>query len=134
VASGAVLQLDFPVTNIVSALVLNGVSQPTGVYNSTTSATYLTGSGSLEVGVPIASNPTNILFNVSGSGANRTLSLSWPADHLGWILQAQTNTLNSGLSPLAGHWIDVPGSGSSTSAVIPIIATNPTVFYRLRHP
>ena len=50
VASGAVLQLDVAATNQVGALVLNGVSQPNGVYNSGNSGGYITGSGSLLVG------------------------------------------------------------------------------------
>jgi len=49
-ASGAVLQLDGAATNQVGALVLNGVSQPNGVYNSGNSGGYITGSGSLLVG------------------------------------------------------------------------------------
>ena len=55
----------------------------------------------------IANNPTNITFSVSGN----TLTLSWPSDHLGWILQSQTNSINAGLS---ANWFDVIGSGSST--------------------
>jgi autotransporter-associated beta strand protein len=82
---------------------------------------------SVVTGTTIASNPTNITFSVSGS----TLSLSWPADHLGWILQSQTNSLSTGISP---NWFDVPGSASSTSAVINMNPANATVFYRLRHP
>lgn len=75
----------------------------------------------------VASNPTNITFVVSGS----TLSLSWPADHQGWVLQAQTNTLGSGLS---GNWVDIAGSASVTSVNITLDPTKPTVFYRLRRP
>jgi autotransporter-associated beta strand protein len=75
----------------------------------------------------IATNPTNITFSVSGS----TLTLSWPFDHLGWILQSQTNSINVGLS---ANWFDVIGSGSSTQAVVNINPANPTVFYRLRSP
>ena len=82
---------------------------------------------SVVTGTTIASNPTNITFSVSGS----TLSLSWPADHLGWILQSQTNSLSTGIST---NWFDVPGSASSTSAVINMNPANATVFYRLRHP
>jgi hypothetical protein len=130
VASGAELELNFAVTNTVAGLVLNGVSQAAGIYNSTTGAPYLFGTGSLQVGVPIANNPANITYSVSGS----TLSLSWPEDHLGWILQAQTNSLSVGLVPAAGAWFDVPGSSSSTNAIITINRLNPTVFYRLRHP
>ena len=75
----------------------------------------------------VATNPTNITFSVSGS----TLTLAWPADHLGWILQSQTNALSAGLS---GNWFDLPGSGSSTQAVFTISPSNPSVFYRLRSP
>jgi fibronectin-binding autotransporter adhesin len=75
----------------------------------------------------IATNPTNITFSVSGS----TLTLSWPSDHLGWILQSQTNSLNTGLT---ANWFDVAGSGSSTQAVVNINPANPTVFFRLRSP
>jgi autotransporter-associated beta strand protein len=82
---------------------------------------------SVVTGTTIASNPTNITFSVSGS----TLSLSWPADHLGWLLQSQTNSLSTGIST---NWFDVPGSASSTSAVINMNPDNATVFYRLRHP
>ena len=83
--------------------------------------------GMLSVAATMASNPTNITFSVSGS----TLSLSWPADHLGWILQSQTNSLSSGLST---NWVDVTGSAAITSTSITISPVVPTVFYRLRHP
>jgi autotransporter-associated beta strand protein len=49
VASGAVLRLDFAGENQVVNLVLNGVTKGVGVYNSTTGAPYITGSGSLRV-------------------------------------------------------------------------------------
>jgi len=86
VANSAVLQLDFAVTNRVAGLVLNGVSQVPGVYDSTTGAPYITGTGSLLVPSSIPSNRTNITYSVTGS----TLTLSWPSDHLGWILQSNS--------------------------------------------
>jgi autotransporter-associated beta strand protein len=84
-------------------------------------------SGVLSIVTGIASNPTNITYSVSGS----TLSLSWPADHLGWILQSQTNSVHVGLS---NNWFDVPGSASVTSVNYTINPANGSVFYRLRHP
>jgi autotransporter-associated beta strand protein len=87
-------------------------------------------SGVLSVVTGIASNPTNITATVSGG----TLTLSWPADHIGWILQAQTNTLGAGLTPAAASWVDVPGSSAVGTNVFNINPANPTVFYRLRHP
>jgi autotransporter-associated beta strand protein len=127
VASGAALQLNFSVTNTVAGLVLNGVSQAAGVYNSTTASPYILGAGSLQVGTPVASNPTNITAIVSGN----TLTITWPEDHKTWILQAQTNTLGVGLS---SDWHDVPGSAAGTNSVIGIDPKAPAVFYRLRHP
>jgi fibronectin-binding autotransporter adhesin len=131
VSNGAFLQLDFSVTNRVAGLVLNGVSQPVGVYNSTTSPSFIVGTGSLQVASPIASNPTNITFSVSGSGSSGTLSLSWPSDHLGWILQRQTNSMSVGLST---NWVDVTGSDTITTTNVGINPAIPTSFYRLRHP
>ncbi len=59
VASSGVLALNFGVTNQVSALVLNGVSQPSGVYNSGTPGGYLAGAGSLQVGGSVVALKTN---------------------------------------------------------------------------
>ena len=81
-------------------------------------------------GVSYAGNPTNITATVSGN----QLTLSWPATHLGWILQAQTNALTVGLTTPTNTWFDVAGSDASNTNVININPANPTVFYRLRLP
>jgi len=83
--------------------------------------------GVLSVVSTMATNPTNITAVVSGS----TLTLSWPADHLGWILQSQTNSLNTGLTT---NWVDVAGSAASTTNIITMYPTEPTVFFQLRLP
>ena len=72
----------------------------------------------------VATNPTNIVFSVSGGN----LSLSWPADHLGWFLQVQTNALSKGIST---NWVDVAGSSGVTNVIVPVSPANPTVFYRM---
>jgi len=48
--------------------------------------------GILRLAIGVNTAPTNITAVVSGN----TLTLSWPADHTGWRLQAQTNSLNHG--------------------------------------
>ena len=58
-----------------------------------------------------------------------TLTLSWPLDHLGWTLQAQTNALGAGLG---SDWVDVAGSAATNQWLIPLDPNQPTVFYRLR--
>ena len=85
----------------------------------------LTTSGTLKVINGMATNPTNITATVTGNA----LLISWPADHLGWTLQMQTNNLNTGLS---SNWVDVQGTAGTTSTNITIDVTKPTVFFRLR--
>ena len=86
--------------------------------------------GVLSVVQSYATYPTNLTASISGG----TLTLAWPATHLGWFLQAQTNTLSVGLTTPTNTWFDVAGSDSSNTNVININAANPTVFYRLRMP
>ena len=76
--------------------------------------------------VTIATNPTNIVATVSGTN----LILSWPGDHTGWTLQAQTNPPSTGLGT---NWVDVPGSASVNAVTNTINPTNGSVFYRLKY-
>jgi autotransporter-associated beta strand protein len=128
-----VLMLNFTggETNTVAALVLGGVSKPPGVYNATTDPAYITGLGSLQVVLPITTNPLAgpVQYSLSGN----TLTLSWPTN-LGWILQSQTNSLSAGLTVSSNTWFDVTGSASITNTSITITPTNPATFFRLRRP
>jgi autotransporter-associated beta strand protein len=125
VSSNAVLQLNFDATNTVTALVLNGVGQPAGIYSAVSSAPYLAGTGTLQV-APLPSSPTNIFFSLNGN----SLILSWPSNYIGWILQ--TNV--AGLGPI-GNWHDVPGSEANNQLTFPLSSTGITnEFFRLRYP
>jgi autotransporter-associated beta strand protein len=84
-------------------------------------------SGTLSVIQGVNINPTNITFSVSGGNLN----LSWPADHLGWSLQVQTNSLAKGIST---NWVTVPNSSNVTSTNFPLVSTNGAVFYRMTYP
>lgn len=112
--------------NLVSATTHNGTFN-TIVGSAGPGLGFSFANGVLTVVNGVASNPTNLTFSVSGG----TLTLSWPADHLGWILQSQTNSLSTGITT---HWFDIGGSSSVTSVNYGLGSTNPTVFYRLRHP
>jgi len=69
--------------------------------------------------------PTNLVSSVSGGN----LTLTWPSSHIGWTLQAQTNSRSVGLS---NNWTAFDGGYATTNeAVIPIEKTSPTVFFRL---
>jgi hypothetical protein len=71
--------------------------------------------------------PTNINVTVSGN----KIALSWPADHFGWHLQVQTNTLGSGPGP---NWVSVPGSDLVSSTNFTMNPANGAVFFRLDYP
>ena len=74
ITNGATLQLDQAITNIVAGLVLNGVSQAPGLYDSATGAPYITGSGALLVTGP---GPFNYYVDsVGGNDANTGISIS----------------------------------------------------------
>jgi hypothetical protein len=77
--------------------------------------------------VGVATNPTNITTAISGN----VLTLSWPADHIGWRLQVQTNSLTTGLGL---GWTDVAGSASVNSVNVTISPANGAVFYRMVYP
>ena len=83
--------------------------------------------GTLRIAVT-AMNPTNITAVVIGGN---TLQLSWPVDHKGWSLQAQTNSADIGLST---NWFTVPGSSAVNEMTVPIDPANGSVFFRLAYP
>ena len=74
----------------------------------------------------VATNPTNIFATVSSNN----LIISWPGDHTGWTLQAQTNSPSNGLGT---NWVDVPGSSSVNRVTNVIQPANGSVFYRLKY-
>jgi len=77
--------------------------------------------------MPIASTRPRIGFGmVSGQ-----MQITWAADHLGWLLQSQTNALNIGLST---NWVTMPGSSATNSVMVPNDGNPDGVFFRLVHP
>jgi len=126
VAAGAKLQLNFTGTNQVGGLSFNGINQPAGVHNSLTDPAFLAGPGSLLATVSIPMAPTKLSWSVS----KNFLTLSWPSNYLGWLLQVQTNSLTTGLTT---NWVVVPGSSAVTTTNFPMGGTNPAVFYRLMY-
>lgn len=86
--------------------------------------------GTLRVLSTVNLAPTNIVYGVSGS----TLTLSWPADHTGWSLMAQTNNLSGGVSTNASDWGKVAASSTTNRVDIPINMNTAAAFYRLVYP
>jgi autotransporter-associated beta strand protein len=86
--------------------------------------------GIISVIATVNTNPTNITASVSGG----VLTLSWPTDHTGWRLLAQTNSLAAGLNPNPNAWSTVPGSTTVNTVNITLDPSQTTVFYRLTYP
>ena len=126
VSNSAVLNLNFPATNQVAALILNGVNKSGGIYNSANSGGLITGSGGLLV-VPLAPPVNTNAPVVQVSVSANTLSLGWPTN-LGWTLQTNSVGLDS-----ANQWHDYPGSAGVTNVTITINPAQPDVFFRMVH-
>lgn len=124
VANGGLLNLNYTGTYSVGSLYTNGVALPTGTYNAGNLSAFILGTGNLQVTGSLPTTPTNLTFSAS----NGHLTISWPANYQGWILQQQTNSLS------ATNWTDVSGTAGVTSTNITINPAIPHVFYRLRYP
>jgi cellulose 1,4-beta-cellobiosidase len=62
---------------------------------------------------------------------NGQIQFNWPSDHLGWRLEAQTNSPGTGLGT---NWFTVSGSTATNQIFIPIDTANGSVFFRLAYP
>jgi len=93
------------------------VAGGTGMFDPATGVLTITGT--------MADYPTNISFSFTSGH----LFLNWPDSHKGWY--AQSNSVDVADSQ---EWFDIPGSEAITSLDIPVNASAPMVFYRLRKP
>jgi hypothetical protein len=74
-------------------------------------------------------SPVSLTIDRIGSASGvipDSVIVSWPADHLGWRLQVQTNSLSS------GNWTDVAGSSATNQVYLTPDAI--TGVYRLIYP
>ena len=85
------------------------------------------GNSSQAAAQPISTSAPQLGFGVSGV----QLQFNWPADHTGWRLQAQTNSVVAGLGT---NWTTVANSTNINQLTIPMSATNGSMFYRLVYP
>ena len=76
---------------------------------------------------PTSFAPTQLGFVSAGN----QLQLNWAADHTGWQLQSQTNSLAAGLGT---NWVNVAGSAQTNQATLTVNVTNGAVFFRLVRP
>lgn len=127
------------VTNVAFTPITNGqvfqlvsAAAPTGNFaNAASVAIYPAGTGTFNAAtgeLTITAVPPAPTLSVTQTG--NSLEFSW--DNLNGVyhLQAQTNSLNVGIST---NWFDYPG-GTTNSLSVPIDAANAAVFYRLVAP
>jgi len=82
--------------------------------------------------VAVSARPTSSApVTVSAVSAAGQVQLSWPADHTGWQLQSQTNSLAIGLGT---NWVNVAGSPQTNQMRLPINAPDGAAFFRLVSP
>jgi autotransporter-associated beta strand protein len=65
--------------------------------------------------------------NQTTSLSNNTLIVSWPADHIGWTLLAQTNSLGT-------NWTVILNSEMTNMIQFPITTGIPAMFFKLAYP
>ena len=104
---------------------------PGTTYYYVVTASNVTSESANSIQASAAPLPSNVSTNLSFQPSGNQLQLSWPADHIGWRLQIQTNTLDNGLG---SNWVTVPNSTNTTSANIGIDPANGSVFLRLIYP
>ena len=76
---------------------------------------------------PVSTTSSPINFGLNGN----QMQLNWPADHLGWRLEMQTNSIGAGLGT---NWVTVPNSAMTNQVFVPVNAGNGSVFFRLVYP
>jgi autotransporter-associated beta strand protein len=68
---------------------------------------------------------------VSVTAGAGQLQLDWPASHIGWRLESQTNSLGAGLGP---NWFPVNNSAGVNQLLLPVNPSAGSVFFRLVYP
>ncbi len=111
--------------NFTSTGLTNGVA-----YYFIVSATNLAGESPNTASVsaqPVSLSPPQLSFAVAAA----QLQLAWPQDHLGWMLQMQTNQTGLGLGT---NWTTIQTSTATNQVTILINPTGGSIFFRLAHP
>jgi hypothetical protein len=116
-----------------SGYTLGGATiNPDGSWTGGVQAMLPATNGQLTVLVPPISafllNPVILPTNITVSVAGNQLSLNWPMNYTGWLLQSNSTSLAS------TNWFPVPGSGNTNRVQITIQPGQSNVFYRLALP
>ena len=69
--------------------------------------------------------PVQLGWALAGLSPANQIQLSWPADHTGWQLQMQVNSLGT-------NWFTLPNANYTDTLLLPM--TNSAAFFRLAYP
>ena len=112
-------------TNTMGSTVYVGLALTSHNSSSLGNATY---DNVTAPGWPVSTSISLTPPQLSSAVVGNQLQMTWPADHTGWRLQAQTNSLVVGLST---NWSDVSGSTQTNLVFVPLDTSNGAVFFRL---
>ena len=79
----------------------------------------------------VSARPTSDVAPLLSLVTGDQFQLSWPTENTGWLLQAQTNGIDSGLGT---NWSTLIDSDATNQYLIQPDPTQPSVFFRLVHP
>jgi hypothetical protein len=133
VAGAQLIELSGPALNSTSSFMLGGATiNIDGSWNGGVQQILTATNGQLTVTVPPISAillnpvlaPPEIAFSVNGN----QLTLNWPTNYAGWLLQSNA------ISLATTNWFVEPGSGNTNRVQITIQTGRTNVFYRLSSP
>ena len=76
----------------------------------------------------ISARPTSLApVTINVTNLSGQPGFAWPADHTGWQLQSQTNSLGT-------NWVNVTSSAQTNQVAMPVDKANGAVFFRLVRP
>lgn len=112
---------------------LGGASiNPNGTWTGGVQEVLSATNGQLTVDVPPASaillNPVVALPEVAFSANGNQLTLNWPTNYAGWLLESNS------MGVASPNWFPVPGSGNTNRVQITIQPGQNNMFYRLSPP
>jgi hypothetical protein len=133
ITGAQLIELTGPTLNSTSGYTLGGAPiNPDGSWAGGVQAVLPATNGQLTVVVPPISafllNPVISPTNITVSVAANQLTLSWPANYTGWLLQSNSTGLTT------TNWSPVSGSGNTNRVQITIQPGQGNVFYRLALP
>jgi hypothetical protein len=130
VTSARLIELTAPSLGNTSGFLIGGATINTdGTWTGGVQAALTATNGQLTVNVPPTSayllNPVVLPPEIASSVAGSQLTLSWPTNYIGWLLESNSTGLTS------ANWYPIPGSGSTNWARIVIQPGQGNGFYRL---